>query len=89
MILWILEKTCGAKMKVHSEIYLLLQQNRLAGMLSMHVDTNVPSFARSFQDVACKVSENKVRIFIIKHIPKTLGISVGVLIEIILYELYI
>ena len=53
-------------------------------MLSMHVDTNVPSFARSFQDVACKVSENKVRIFIIKHIPKTLGISVGVLIEIIL-----
>ena len=31
-------------------------------MLSMHVDTNVPSFARSFQDVACKVSENKVRI---------------------------
>ena len=51
-------------MKVRSEIYLLLQQNRLAGMLSMHVDTNVPSFARSFQDVACKVSENKVRKYI-------------------------
>ena len=36
------------------------KQERLAGVLSMHVDTNVPSFARSFQDVACKVSENKV-----------------------------
>ena len=34
-------------------------------MLSMHVDTNVPSFARSFQDVACKVSENKVRTYFI------------------------
>jgi len=39
--------------------YTKVKQNRLAGMLSMHVDTNVPSFARSFQDVACKVSENK------------------------------
>ena len=36
------------------------KQDRLAGVLSMHVDTNVPSFARSFQDVACKISENKV-----------------------------
>ena len=55
-------------MKVPSEIYLPLQQNRLAGMLSMHVDTNVPSFARSFQDVACKVSENKVRRYILLKI---------------------
>ena len=30
----------------------------------MHVDTNVPSFARSFQDVACKISENKVCLFL-------------------------
>ena len=35
-------------------------QKRLAGVLSMHVDTNVPRMARSFQDVACKISENKV-----------------------------
>lgn len=36
--------------------------SRLAGVLSMHVDTNVPSMARSFQDVACRIEENKVRI---------------------------
>ena len=42
-------------------------------MLSMHVDTNVPSFARSFQDVACKVSENKVRIYsLIEFVSKSL-----------------
>lgn len=35
-------------------------QKRLAGVLSMHVDTNVPRLARSFQDVACKIQENKV-----------------------------
>ena len=35
-------------------------QPRLAGVLSMHVDTFVPKFARSFQDVACRIEENKV-----------------------------
>ena len=38
------------------------RQKRLAGVLSMHVDTNVPRLARSFQDVACRIQENKVRV---------------------------
>ena len=38
-------------------------QNKVAGMLSMHVDTMVPRLARSYQDVACQMSENKVRDF--------------------------
>jgi peptidylglycine monooxygenase len=35
-------------------------QRKVAGMLSMHVDTKVPKFARSYQDVACRIEENKV-----------------------------
>ena len=35
-------------------------QKKLAGMLSMHVDTMVPKMSRSYQDVACQIGENKV-----------------------------
>ena len=36
-------------------------QRKVAGMLSMHVDTMVPKLARSYQDVACQMNERKVR----------------------------
>ena len=35
-------------------------QKKIAGMLSMHVDTMVPKLARSYQDVACQMNERKV-----------------------------
>ena len=35
-------------------------QAKIAGMLSMHVDTMVPKMSRSYQDVACQIGENKV-----------------------------
>ena len=35
-------------------------QKKLAGMLTMHVDTMVPKMSRSYQDVACQIGENKV-----------------------------
>ncbi len=35
-------------------------QPKTAGMLSMHVNTNVPKLSRSYQDVACRIEEHKV-----------------------------
>ena len=51
------------------------KQSRLAGVLSMHVDTNVPSFARSFQDVACRIEENKVIISLMALCSPAVSIS--------------
>ena len=41
-------------------------QAKIAGMLSMHVDTMVPKMSRSYQDVACQIGENKVLSTILK-----------------------
>ena len=38
-------------------------QKKIAGMLSMHVDTMVPKLARSYQDVACQMNERKVCVY--------------------------
>ena len=37
-------------------------QLKIAGMISLHVRTNVPPLSRSFQDATCMLRENKVRI---------------------------
>ncbi len=35
-------------------------QPKIAGVLSMHVNTRLAPLARSFQDAACRIEENKV-----------------------------
>jgi hypothetical protein len=44
-------------------------QGKIAGMISLHVRTNVPPLSRSFQDATCTLQEEKVIIFLIfkKH----------------------
>ena len=37
-------------------------QLKIAGMISLHVRTNVPPLSRSFQDATCMLRENKVMI---------------------------
>ena len=37
-------------------------QLKIAGMISLHVRTNVPPLSRSFQDATCMLRENKVKI---------------------------
>ena len=41
-------------------------QLRIAGMISLHVRTNVPPLSRSFQDATCMLRENKVMIIFYK-----------------------
>ena len=38
-------------------------QHKIAGMISLHVRTNVPPLSRSFQDATCTLQEDKVRKF--------------------------
>lgn len=38
-------------------------QLKIAGMISLHVRTDVPPLSRSFQDATCTLQENKVRKF--------------------------
>ncbi|XP_023320564.1 peptidylglycine alpha-hydroxylating monooxygenase isoform X2 [Eurytemora carolleeae] len=33
---------------------------RTAGMMSVHVNTNVPSFSKTYQDGGCRIGENKI-----------------------------
>ena len=40
--------------------YTTQSQPKIAGMISVHVQTNVPPLSRSFQDATCKLQENKV-----------------------------
>ena len=35
-------------------------QRKIAGMISLHVKTNVPPLSRSFQDATCTLQEEKV-----------------------------
>ena len=39
-------------------------QLKIAGMISLHVRTNVPPLSRSFQDATCTLQEDKVRQFV-------------------------
>ena len=41
-------------------------QLKIAGMISLHVRTNVPPLSRSFQDATCMLRENKVMIIFYK-----------------------
>ena len=41
-------------------------QLKIAGMISLHVRTNVPPLSRSFQDATCMLRENKVIIIFYK-----------------------
>ena len=39
--------------------YTRTPQPKIAGMLSLHVNTRVPAMSRSFQEAACRIEENK------------------------------
>ena len=51
-------------------------QLKIAGMISLHVRTNVPPLSRSFQDATCMLREDKVtKIFVyyMRVIPLTIS----------------
>ena len=50
-------------------------QKKIAGMLSMHVDTMVPKLARSYQDVACQMNERKVNIYLCTNVNNLIKIA--------------
>ena len=42
-------------------------QLKIAGMISLHVRTNVPPLSRSFQDATCMLREDKVKYVSFKY----------------------
>ena len=49
-------------------------QRKIVGMISLHVQTNLPPLSRSYQDVTCTLKEKKVTKILINKSSSKMGV---------------